>query len=116
MADQQAGSSSASAPRKTAGALDIRNIIGLLLGIYGLVLIVMGFVADQELAKTGGVNANLYAGIGLVVVAAVFLTWARLRPIVVPVHVAGEHGPNVDGTLGAPGTAAAPEPGRPRGH
>ncbi len=89
MAHQQAGSSSASTPRKTAGALDIRNIIGLLLGIYGLVLIVMGFVADQELAKTGGVNANLYAGLGLAVVAAVFLTWARLRPIVVPAHVAG---------------------------
>ncbi len=90
MAHQQPGSSSAATPRKTAGALDIRNIIGALLGIYGLVLIVMSFVADQELAKTGGVNANLYAGLGLAVVAAVFLTWARLRPIVVPASAEGE--------------------------
>ena len=100
MAHQQPGSSSAATPRKTAGALDIRNIIGALLGIYGLVLIVMSFVADQELAKTGGVNANLYAGIGLAVVAAVFLAWARLRPIVVPADVTGQHDTDGAGTAG----------------
>ncbi len=66
-----------------AGAFDIRNIIALLLGIYGLVLVVMGVFADPELGKTGGVNANLYAGIGMVVVAVAFVLWARLKPIVV---------------------------------
>ncbi len=99
MADQQI-SSSAPPSRKTAGALDIRNIIGALLGIYGLVLIVMSFVSDQELAKTGGINANLYAGIGLAVVAAAFLGWARLRPIVVPADVVAEHGSGGDGAAG----------------
>jgi hypothetical protein len=74
-------------PRKTAGAFDIRNIIGLLLGIYGVVLLLAGFFLDPEEGKTGGVNANLWTGLGLAVAAAVFLTWARLRPIVVPEHV-----------------------------
>lgn len=73
--------------KHTAGALDIRNIIGGLLGVYGVILVLMGIFGDQELDKTGDVNANLWAGIALVVVAAGFLTWARLRPIVVPDHV-----------------------------
>jgi hypothetical protein len=75
------------APRKTAGAFDIRNIIGLLLGIYGVVLLLAGFFLDPAKDKTGGVNANLWTGLGLAVAAAVFLTWARVRPIVVPEHV-----------------------------
>jgi hypothetical protein len=75
------------APRHTAGALDIRNIIGGLLGAYGVILLLMGIFGDQESDKTGGVNANLWAGIVLVVVAAIFVTWARLRPVRVPEHV-----------------------------
>jgi drug/metabolite transporter (DMT)-like permease len=71
----------------TAGALDIRNIIGGLLGTYGVILVLMGLFGDKELDKTGDVNANLWAGLVLVVVGAVFLAWARLRPIVVPDHV-----------------------------
>jgi len=74
-------------PRKTAGAFDIRNIIGLLLGIYGVVLLLAGLFLDAETGKTGGVNANLWTGLALVVAAIVFLGWARLRPIVVPEHV-----------------------------
>jgi drug/metabolite transporter (DMT)-like permease len=73
--------------KHTAGALDIRNIIGGLLGVYGVILVLMGLFGDKELEKTGDVNANLWAGLALVVVAAVFLTWAKLRPIVVPDHV-----------------------------
>ena len=73
--------------RHTAGAFDIRNFIGALLGLYGIILLLMGLFGDQSLDKTGGVNANLYAGIGLAVISAVFIVWARLRPIVVPEHV-----------------------------
>jgi hypothetical protein len=74
----------AAVPHK-AGAFDIRNVIGLLIGFYGLVLIVVGLVADssRQLAKTGGVNANLWAGIAMAVVAAALLVWSRLRPVVV---------------------------------
>jgi len=76
-----------STQKHTAGALDIRNIIGGLLGVYGVILVLMGLFGDPEFDKTGDVNANLWAGLALVVMAAVFLTWARLRPIVVPDHV-----------------------------
>ncbi|HET9420664.1 MAG TPA: hypothetical protein VFO49_05975 [Nocardioides sp.] len=74
--------------RHTAGALDIRNIIGALLGIYGVILVVMGLFGDQERDKTGDVNANLWAGLALVVVSVVFIAWARLRPIRVPARSA----------------------------
>ncbi|HEX5086463.1 MAG TPA: hypothetical protein VFV89_01560 [Nocardioides sp.] len=77
----------ASNRRHTAGALDIRNIIGALLGAYGVILLLMGIFGDTESDKTGDVNANLWAGIALVVVSVVFLTWARLRPVRVPEHV-----------------------------
>jgi hypothetical protein len=70
--------------RHTAGALDIRNIIGGLLAAYGVILVVAGLVGDDGGDKTGGVNANLWAGIALLVVGAAFLLWAQLRPILVP--------------------------------
>ncbi|WP_028659850.1 hypothetical protein [Nocardioides insulae] len=71
-------------PRRTAGLADIRNIIGGLLAVYGVILTAMGLFGDQELDKTGGVNANLWAGLALLVVAAAFILWAVLRPTVVP--------------------------------
>jgi hypothetical protein len=63
--------------KKTAGAFDIRSIIGLLLTAYGVILTLMGLFADPDEDRTGGVNANLWAGL-------VLLAWARLRPVVVP--------------------------------
>lgn len=69
-----------------AGALDIRNFIAVLIGFYGVVLLVTGLVATSEsdLARAGGLNINLWAGVGMIVFAAAFLTWARMRPVVVP--------------------------------
>ncbi|MEO6789598.1 MAG: hypothetical protein ABI249_10265 [Ornithinibacter sp.] len=75
------------AEKHTAGAFDIRNIIGLLLTIYGVILTLMGLFADPAEAKTGGINANLYAGLGLLVVGLGFMAWAKLRPVVVPEDV-----------------------------
>lgn len=73
----------ASAHVETVGAFDIRTFIGTLIGLFGLILTITGLVdftaADAE--RTGGVNANLWAGIGMLVVAAAFLLWARLEPI-----------------------------------
>ena len=68
-----------------AGAFDIRNFIGALLGIYGVVLVLCGLLShsDVDLALAGGVKINLLAGLGLLVASAVFVTWARLRPVVV---------------------------------
>ena len=56
-----------------AGIFDIRNIIGALLGIDGLIILLVGIFGDAEEDKTGGVNANLWAGIVLVVMSAIFL-------------------------------------------
>ena len=69
---------------KKAGAFDIRTIIGALLTIYGVILTLMGLFDDVPEDKTGGVNANLWAGLALLAVGIGFLAWARLRPIVVP--------------------------------
>ena len=74
------------APHK-AGAFDIRNIIGALMGVYGVILALAGVFGDPELEKTGDVNANLWTGLALVVVAVFFIGWTRLRPIVVPTDV-----------------------------
>ena len=70
--------------RHSAGALDIRNIIGGLLSTYGVILVVVGLFGDADTDKTGGVNANLWAGVGLLVVGGGFLAWARLKPLLVP--------------------------------
>ena len=75
----------------TAGLLDIRNIIGSLLAIDGLILLLAGLFADTEEEKTGGVNANLWAGIVLLVVGVIFVVWARVRPVVVPDDFEAEH-------------------------
>ncbi|WP_416956134.1 hypothetical protein ACNKF0_04550 [Nocardioides sp. T5] len=83
MTDTSGTSDTSAAPHK-AGAFDIRNIIGALMGIYGVILVLAGLLGEHEPDKTGGINANLWTGLALIVVAAVFIGWARLRPIVVP--------------------------------
>lgn len=70
--------------KKTAGAFDVRNIIGALLAVYGVILLLVGIFNGDGGPKSADVNSNLYAGIILLVVGVGFLTWARLRPIVVP--------------------------------
>lgn len=69
--------------RHTAGAFDIRNVIGALLGLYGIALLVTGLVSDDAPEATGDLDANLWTGIGLLVVAVAFLVWTRVRPAVV---------------------------------
>ena len=67
-----------------AGVFDIRNIIGALMAVYGVILTLAGLLGEHEPEKTGGVNANLWTGLALILVAVFFMGWARLRPIVVP--------------------------------
>ncbi|GGU53169.1 hypothetical protein [Lentzea flava] len=61
---------------------DLRVIIAFLFGLYGVVLVVvgLGFTSEDDLRKAEGVNINLWAGIAMVVLAAVFAAWATLRP------------------------------------
>jgi hypothetical protein len=71
--------------RHAAGAFDVRNVIAGLIGAYGIVLVVLGLVNDSaaDLKKTGGVNANLWAGLVMAVIGLAFFIWSRVRPIVV---------------------------------
>jgi hypothetical protein len=65
---------------------DIRLIIALLIGVYGLVTTVLGlwFTTDAEIERSAGLNINLWAGIGMLVVAALFVLWTWWRPLRVP--------------------------------
>ena len=85
--------------KKTAGALDVRNIIGILMVVYGVILVGMGLFSDSTAPLASDVNANLWTGLALLAVGAGFLVWSRLRPIVVPEDVDQE--PTT--TPGAPG-------------
>lgn len=71
---------------KKAGLFDIRFVIAGLIGIYGVILVLLGLfnTSEEELARGDGLNINLWGGLGMLVVAAAFGIWARLRPVVVP--------------------------------
>src|SRR5262249_17463606 len=69
---------------KRAGLFDIRNIIGLLLLVYGVILLIVSFsTPEAEKARADGVNANLWMGIALTIVGLLMIFWAFARPIVI---------------------------------
>ncbi len=72
----------------TAGAFDIRNVIGGLLAVYGVILTLTGLVAESTpgVPSEADYNSNLIAGVVLLVAGVGFVLWARLRPVVVPVQ------------------------------
>ncbi len=86
MSEPPTSATTGAVKKQTAGVFDIRNIIAFVIGIFGVILLVMGlfFSPADELAKSGGIHANLIAGIVMIVVAAVFIAWSLLRPVVVP--------------------------------
>ncbi len=72
-------------PRSAASSLfDLRSVIAALFGVYGVILMLLGLFGDspEQLAKAGGVEINLWTGVGMLVVAAIFVTWQRLRPTI----------------------------------
>lgn len=88
---------------KAAALFDLRTVIAVLFGIYGVMLTVMGLIGSspEQLAKAGGINLNLWTGLGMLVVAALFVLWLVLRP----------------STVGASEDPAQPVSGdRPGGH
>jgi uncharacterized membrane protein len=84
--------SGAGGRKHSAGAYDVRIFIAGLIGLYGVVLVLMGLFdnSGDDRAKTGDVNANLWAGIVMVLVAIAFAVWTRLRPILVDEHEVAE--------------------------
>lgn len=61
---------------------DIRFIIAAALGLIGIFLIICSFIFNgpDGMAKTGGLNANLWSGLGLSAVALIMGLWWRIRP------------------------------------
>ena len=67
---------------RAANLFDVRRFIGGLFAIYGLILLVLGLGAsDAEVEKAAGVNVNLWTGLAMLIVAAIFLAWAFTRPL-----------------------------------
>lgn len=75
-----------------AGLFDLRLVIAVLFGLYGVVLLVvgLGFTDEADLAKADGLNINLWAAVGMLALAAVFAAWALLRPVIVPDESEGD--------------------------
>jgi hypothetical protein len=68
---------------KATSLLDIRKIIGGLLGVYGLLLLGAGmFASEADKEKAAGVNINLWVALALTLASALFLTWGFTRPLV----------------------------------
>lgn len=88
-------------PHPTAGRgaqflariFDIRIIVAALMGIYGIVLIIGGAAPGvlgieshkpsdaNRVDLEAGTTANLWVGLILAAVAALFVAWALLRPL-----------------------------------
>jgi hypothetical protein len=67
---------------RAANLFNIRRIIGGLFLLYGVVLFILGLGAsDADVRRAAGINVNLWVGISLLVPAALFITWALMRPL-----------------------------------
>jgi len=69
--------------KKAANRFDLRRIIGGLFLLYGVILTVVGIVGSDEVKnKASGINVNLWTGLAMLVVGALMVTWALVRPVV----------------------------------
>ena len=67
---------------RLANRFDIRRLIGGLFVLYGLILTAMGIFGSHHVKnKAAGINIDLWAGIGMLVFAALMIAWALLRPV-----------------------------------
>ena len=67
---------------RAADLFDVRRFIGGLFLLYGLILFILGIGAsDSDVEKAAGVNINLWTGLAMLIVGAIFLAWALTRPL-----------------------------------
>ena len=67
---------------RAANLFDLRRIIGGVFTVWGVLLIILGLTDSVvEENKAAGININLIAGIGMLVLGLVFLAWAFSRPL-----------------------------------
>ena len=83
---------SEASPSRLTQLFDIRNVIGALMAIYGVILTIAGFApgllrerdkgaSNNPVDLYFGTEANWWVGLALIGVAAVFFVWAALRPV-----------------------------------
>jgi len=67
---------------RAANLFDVRRFIGGLFAIYGVILTILGIGAsDEDIDRAAGINVNLWTGLAMLAVAALFLVWALTRPL-----------------------------------
>jgi hypothetical protein len=65
-----------------ANRFDIRRLIGAVFVVYGAILTALGIFGSSHVKnKAAGMNIDLWAGIGMLVFAALMIAWALLRPV-----------------------------------
>ncbi|MHC1560877.1 hypothetical protein ACR9E3_18105 [Actinomycetospora sp. C-140] len=90
-ADRTPAESTPAVTSRMARLFDVRYVIGGLLGLYGVVLVIVGLTdGPEQYAQAAGFAVNLWTGVALVVVAAAFLLWASLRPLGIEVDAEAE--------------------------
>src|SRR5688572_25218287 len=88
---------------EAANLFDLRRIIGGVFVAWGILLVILGVTdSDAEIAKAADVNINLWAGLGMLALGALFLVWAFTRPLGEELREAGDSDP--------PGRTGAPAP------
>ena len=70
----------AQAPTR-AKLFDLRSVLGGLFLAYGAIVLVMGLVnGESDRAKAAGTDINLWAGVVMLVLGALFVIWRRTSP------------------------------------
>lgn len=63
---------------------DLRRIMGALFVVYGAIVLTVGLVnlgTTTETRLTGGIQINIWTGLGMLVLGGLFLLWDRLAPV-----------------------------------
>jgi len=87
MADDEFVSESLDEERRSVAArlFDVRRVIGGLFVVYGVIVTIIGLLdTESELDKAQGVRINLWTGLGMLALGALFLLWQWLRPAEAP--------------------------------
>jgi hypothetical protein len=70
------------AAARAANRFDIRRIVGGLFLLYGATLVAVGLTGSHQVkVKASGINIDLWTGLAMLVVAALMIAWALLRPV-----------------------------------
>jgi hypothetical protein len=78
----------------TPKLFDLRTLIGALFVLYGVLLTVVGlFDDDEEIAKADGIRINLWLGLSMLLLGALFLFWVWQRPLKLERHPLNEDEP-----------------------